>query len=503
MKPKVVLFGLVVLVGAAVAWAVISGSGAEGNLSGPPRPPFDFSAAPVGEAAADAPNVILISIDSLRADHLGCYGYERDTSPNLDRLAAEGTLFEQPIASSSWTLPTHMAMLTSMYDSVHQVRSRKRRYVLSHPLLAEVLQEAGYDTAGFYAGALLHPGFGFDSGFDDYVNCTSYSWAADLGLEEFGERRDETREAARTDITSPRIHEKVTGWLDGWLAREEKERFFLFIHYWDVHYDYIPPAPYDTMFDPEYDGSFDFSDFEHNEAIEPNMSKRDLQHLIALYDGEIRWTDEWIGKLFAYLAGKGIYDETLIIVTADHGEEFFDHGMKGHRKNLHDETVRVPLIVRWPGRVAAGRRVATQVRSIDIYPTIVSSAGLDVPGRALGRSLLGAMAEEAEPLEPAPALIDLKKSRQHHRALRTEGWKLIDIVTDDERSFYDLAEDPGERSPIALDADPRAKDAFARLQKEWLAFEKLALTLTPKGVSAELTLDAKTLAELKALGYIK
>ena len=371
MKIKRMLLVSLLVAALAGAWFLFGmGRDPLASLSGPPRKGFDFSRLPVTRAPEGTPNVILISIDSLRADHLGCYGYPRDTSPHIDRLAREGALFEYAIASTSWTLPSHMSMFTSLYDSLHGVEDSRKRLVIDHPLLAEVMKEAGYRTAGFYSGPLLHPGYGFVHGFEEYVNCTSYPWAGEQEIKEFVAQRRKTRSLAKADITNPRIYEKVTGWME----EKMKEPFFLFIHYWDVHYDYIPPDPYDKMFDPGYEGELDVRELEGNESIHADMARGDLEHLIALYDGEIRWTDEWIGRLMEMLRTKGLLDRTLIVLTADHGEEFFEHGAKGHGKSLYDETIRVPLIVRLPGVVEAGLRISQQVRTIDIYPTVLDIA---------------------------------------------------------------------------------------------------------------------------------
>ena len=470
------------------------------------RPPFDFGGQPVGKAPEGAPNIVLVTIDSLRADHLGCYGYGRQTSPHIDRLAAEGVVFEQAIASTSWTLPSHMSMFTSLYDWVHGVADTERRLAIRHPLLAEVLQEAGYRTAGFYSGPFLHPAYGFEYGFDDYVNCTFDAGYDERDLESVQGDREAMDRGSELDITGPRIHEAI----ESWAAERMEEPFFLFVHYWDVHHDYIPPAPHDTAFDPGYEGTLDVLDLEHNDAIHPGMDPRDLEHLVALYDGEIRWTDHWIGKLRGLLEERGVAGRTLVVLTADHGEAFFEHGRKGHRKDLFDETVRVPLVM-WGAGVEGGegdgRRIASQVRTIDIYPTLVEAAGLEAVPRLQGRSLAPLVAGEVDALDLPPAhseLATIPGQETGFHALRTADWKLIvrhGVL--DEGDLYDLRSDPGELRPTPASSTETGRAALAAWELEWGTLAFLRAKLEMDSYSAELVLDPALRERLRSLGYIK
>ena len=457
---------------------------------------------PISPAPEGSPNVIFISIDSLRSDHLGCYGYDRPTSPVLDRLASEGALFESVAATTSWTLPSHMAMFTSLPDAVHGVEERGTRYVTDHPLLAEVMQAAGYTTAGFYAGPFLHPGYGFKHGFDEYVNCTSFIVSEDQSLEEFRHTRKESR-ASRFDITNPRIFDKLSEWFDGKLA----EPFFLFVHYWDVHSDFIPPAPFDKTFDPDYVGDLDIHDITNSEAIRADMDPRDLEHLVALYDGEILWTDGWIGKLLELLEAKGLSENTAIVLTADHGEAFFEHGEFGHGQDLHEEVVRVPLIVRYPGKVAAGQRIPEQVRTIDIYPTILSLAGLEPVQGTIGVDLAPRLLGATERLEvpPAPLALghpDTDKHRQHFRALRTNEWKVIQDVRSGDASWFDLGADPGEQNPFVAADHPLGRSALAELVDLARLHAGMRASLSTSG-DAHFDMSPEMMERLRALGYIK
>jgi arylsulfatase A-like enzyme len=394
-----------------------------------------------------------------------------------------------------------MSMFTSLYDSIHGVADTERRLAIHHPLLAEVLQAAGYSTAGFYSGPFLHPGYGFAYGFDEYVNCTHDPDIDEVDLERLREGRDEFHHLSNLDITNPRIFEEVSLWM----SERMEEPFFLFIHYWDVHHDYIPPEPYDRMFDPEYEGDLDVSDFEHNDGIHPNMDPRDLQHLIALYDGEIRWTDEWIGKLMGLLAEMGILDRTLVIVTSDHGEEFFEHNRKGHRKNLHDETIRVPLIFRLPPKVRAGHRIPDQVRLIDIYPTVLEVVGVDLREGLLGKSLVPFLDGDGDaPIPPSYSELTVVPGEAvGQRVLRTLDAKLIRFASTGENIFYDLLKDPLELSPVPAASIERGREAMERMDRDWEALDALRATLQETAADPTFEPDPELIDHLRSLGYIK
>lgn len=384
------------------------------------------------------PNILLISIDSLRADHLGCYGYERDTSPVLDSLAESGALFENTISTTSWTLPAHMSLLTSMDISVHGVG---RDGVSLHPSIGTVAQrikKEGYATACFSSSPYMNPAFGFDRGFDLYRNI-------DLEDEKIKDTilpPPEERDVVHGDITSPRITELAIDWL----GKNHSRPFFLFLHLWDVHYDYIPPAPYDKLFDPDYRGTIDGRNYIHNEAVNPEMDPRDLEHIIALYDGEIAYVDYHIGLIVKELKRLGIFDRTLIVVTADHGDEFFEHGGKGHRNTLYDEVTMIPLIVHLPEKISSALRISNQVSIIDIAPTILDLAGIAVPDQMQGRSLISLLRGGDQPNDRY-ALLELGDILN---ALRSNSWKLLFNTRALQTIIFDLKDDPGENDPVGI-----------------------------------------------------
>jgi arylsulfatase A-like enzyme len=447
-------------------------------------------------------NVLLVSIDTLRADHLACYGYARPTSPNIDRLAREGTLFARAYASSSWTIPSHMTMFTSLPPSLHGVDDVGKRLDPARITLAERLRESGYQTAAFVSGPTMHAAFGFDHGFDRYENTSTFTH------EDFT-RGDATRPTAATrhrshqDVTSPVVAERVEHWIDA----DARPPFFLFVHFWDPHYDYIPPPPYDTRFDPGWKGDFDFSNVEFNMAISPEMPTRAFKHLVSLYDGEIAFTDAAVGRLIAALEQRGWLDGTLVALTADHGEEFFDHGGKGHMTTLFEEVLHVPLVFRLPGRVRAARRSDAIVGAVHLMPTILGIAGVSPGPEAVGKDLSAHLAGD----EPPPGLWAFAELSLRRRfplyAARIGDRKYLAEVTATSPlalnlSYFGLGSAPEEQHPRpAADDEGHAFEERLRAHVAELATVRAALPREKDGAVAEISEETKR--QLRALGYVR
>lgn len=441
-------------------------------------------------APAGAPNVLLVSIDTLRPDHLGSYGYARPTSPNLDALAAAGARFTTVVSPTSWTLPAHMTLLTGLPPEVHGVESDGLRLDAGTMTLAEVLRAHGYVTAGIVSGPYLDAGYGFARGFDHYDD-----WSA-VRI---------SRPASHQAHTSPAVVAAAESWLDGRTGDAAHRPFFLFVHFWDVHYDFNPPPPYDRMFDPDYTGTVTGLDFETGEAVHAGMPARDLAHVVALYDGEIRYTDAYVGRLIDDLRARGVLDDTLVVVTSDHGEEFFEHGRKGHRNALYDESIRVPLLIRRPKLVAAGTVVDRQVRLIDVPATILALTDTPVPPAfGLPPSLapyagqsLAPFLTSAPPAEPAlPAFADLQPHAMS--AVRHPETKLIESpFATPKQELFDLATDPSEQTNVA---DQHPADV-TNLHHELEAWHDTARTAAKRADTATMSPDHD--AALRALGYIE
>ncbi|HEY2773568.1 MAG TPA: sulfatase [Candidatus Binatia bacterium] len=502
-----VLATVVSVVAGAIAWAIapmvarsraLSGAGlaAMALAAGaavtahPALPPPQPAAAVHAAAGAVHRNVILISLDSLRADHVGAFGYKRDTTPSFDRFTKESVLFTNAIASSSWTLPTHMTMFTGRSQLAHGVVVDTLVLPRAVPTLGEIFHDAGYATAGFVSGPYVNGHYGYDRGMDTYVDLSASIKGAD----------------ARSAVLSPAVNEKGIAWID---QTSSDRPFFLFLHYFDIHYDYVPPPPYDKMFDPDYTGTVDGRRFIERPDINPQMPKRDLDHVIALYDGEIRFTDEHVGLVLDHLKQKGLLDNTLVMIVADHGDEFFEHGNKGHHRTVYDEVLHVPFAIRLPGGEHAGEKIETQASTLDVFPTLLDAAGLAPPPEAEGESLIGWIRGEKPRRDAVYSDFYDKRGfnlQVSRRTLQTKTIQHFNRITHPSKGpfeYYDLARDAGEQHDEARQS--RAQIATAAelmtgwLNERWRA-HRAAETLS--GGSSSIELDAETKQRLKSLGYV-
>ncbi len=441
---------------------------------------------------ADRPvNVILISLDSLRADHVGCYGYERDTTPTLDRLAKQGIRFADAHSTSSWTLPTHLTMFTSLYQLAHGVTVDTMTLDPLIPTLGTVFEKEGYATAGFVSAPYTAATYGYNRGMDVYEDLS----------EAYG-HRDEARSA----VVAPEITKRGIEWME----KHAGEPFFMFLHYFDIHYDYTSPPPFDTMFDPHYDGPMDGRYFIESKAIHPGMPERDLEHILALYDGEIRFTDGYVAKVLDALDRLELVDNTLVMVVSDHGDEFFEHRNKGHHRSLYDEVLAVPFIVRMPGGKHAGTVVDEPVTLIDIAPTLIDAAGLERPAGMAGVSLLPAIAGDSSVLEGRPIYSEFfdKRGFNLQVARRLSDRKLIQHFNrllhprSPSVELFDLASDPGERNNVAEQDSDAVRAGLTEmagwLEEEWRAYR--AIQAASVG-GATLHHDQAMTERLRSLGY--
>ncbi|MGD8395259.1 MAG: sulfatase [Candidatus Eiseniibacteriota bacterium] len=428
-------------------------------------------------------NVVLIVIDTCRADHMSLYGYARSTTPHIDSLAARGVRFDRAHAQAPWTLPSFASLFTSQYPSEHRAGGRFgdfRRFDTATRTLAEELLDHGIATAGIANVTWLEPKFRFSKGFQIYDYRTTDATNT-------GHRTAEATTAAA-------------------LAAVDRmpEPFFLMAHYFDPHVRYEPPAPFDTLFTGDYDGPYGkgFGNTDQVVALRNGTLELDAaarRHLAALYDGEIAFTDAQIGVLLAELRRRGIAGRTLVVVTADHGEEFWDHGGFEHGHSLKEHQIHVPLVWSGAGVEAAGTVVEQPVESIDIAPTILDLLGLEPPlgfrGASLQPWLEGRVPGEAAAAEPvvfSEAVLwgDARQSliAGHH--------KLIVNLEQHTQELFDLAADPGERRDLAVVAPDRVETLRARL-----------LAVRPRtaaGREAEtVDLDPDMLERLKALGYTR
>ncbi|NQZ96733.1 MAG: sulfatase [Myxococcales bacterium] len=442
-------------------------------------------------AAEPAANILLISIDTLRADHLHAYGYDRRTSPAIDRMAQEGVRFADVVAASSWTLPGHATMLTGLDPASHGVVAFRGDSSLPGEveMLAERFAAAGFRTAAFAGGGWVSSRQGFDRGFERF------------------------RSAEQTFRFSGRLKRAVrNAW--NWISRHRNERFFFFLHTYQVHMPYKPPRPYDRMFDRGLTGpkrrSLPFGalstwarDGVKNRAVAAQIRK--------LYDGEIRFVDLWIGKLLGWLRSSGLDRRTCVLLTSDHGEAFGEHGDFFHdRAKLFQEVTSVPLLVWCPGRLEGGRVVESPVGVVDVAPTALELAGLPVPDDLDGVSLVSQLRGDVVP--PGRVLlsdVDLSVERpllSNHDpepgfvlGLRRGSYKLIYRSTDGSRQLYDLASDPSESENLVL----LRPDVLADFEAPLAAAIERRRSLPEASVARPEAANPGFIEELRALGYVE
>ncbi len=414
------------------------------------------AASPAGPASGP-PDVLLISIDTLRADHLGFYGYERPTSPALDAFASTAVVFDAAEASASWTLPALASVLTSEFCSTHGCWDYGSVLDDSFTTLPEILLAAGYDTACIVSHTFATTRHGLQQG----VVHTDDSYA-------YPEVEPED------NITSQAIADKGIRFLDQKADSPEPGPWFLWLHFFDPHANYM-----------EHPGI--------SELLTSGGKRTGEQVQRDRYDGEIRYTDQHVGRVLEALRENGSERNTLVVLIADHGEEFWDHGAQGHGHSLHRELVRVPLAIRAPG-IAPGR-VAEVVRQVDVLPTILELAGIPAPRGIAGRSLVPAL--RGAPLGFAPALAEIAQNEANTlESLRGERYRLIRAPGTGATSVYDLQADPLETA--ALD-DPALTQALAgELDQLKRAALERARAFRPAG---QIEFTPGQAEDLRDLGY--
>ena len=409
-------------------------------------------------------NVVVITIDTLRPDHLGCYGYKQIRTPNIDALAASGIRFERAFTSVPVTLPSHTVIFTGTYPTysgIHDFAGNKLGP--TQPTLAWVLQSHGYVTGAVVASAVLDSRFGLNRGFDFYYDHFDFNRLQESNIEEM-----ERPGNVVADIT-----------LD-WLAKNYNKKFFFWMHLYDPHFPYRPPAPYDA----EY---------------------KDRP-----YDGEIAFADEQVGRLIHFLKEKGLYQNTLVVLSGDHGESLGEHGEKTHGFFIYNSTLHVPLVIHVPG-AGSGQTLPELVNLADIVPTVLRVLDVDVPKEVQGRDLMPII--EAKTLEAKSTEFKSAEAKREadSRSLYAEtflprlhfNWSELRSVETDKYHFidapkpelYDLSKDPGETTNLFSQKQAVADELHARLSKlivQYSAGQELA---------EKTGLDPALMERLKSLGY--
>ncbi len=429
--------------------------------------------------------IILVSVDTLRADHLGCYGYSRNTSPNLDELAKDSVLFRSVYAQSPWTLPSHVSILYSLNSVNHQVYYHDQKIDESLPSLASYLRKSGFITYAFTGGGNVSSTYGFSTGFDWY-----------------GEPIREMNLRLLPDEAG-----KLFEYTSDWLKKNKDKPFFLFLHTYQTHGPYDCPSPWNKAF---LDEKAKWERLGLRKYLEKNgdshsFTQDEIQNIIGLYDGEVRYTDEALLKpLISLLKELGIYKETLLIITSDHGEEFGDHNGWEHGHTLYDELLRVPLIIKFPDSQFKGKKINIICRTIDIMPTVLEFASVKfkknhLDGKSLrnlilkketkDRNFISDLAHKGV-LDPCPSLIATNMNK--HKLILNKAPKGAKNI-----ELYDLSRDPDETTNI-LGKEGKIERALLRFIDNYYG-KKQKIKRKVKKIS----LDEDLKEQLKALGYIR
>ncbi len=432
----------------------------------------------LGKPTFEAPNVLVISIDTLRADHLSCYGYPRQTSPAIDALVAGGALFERAYSSAPWTLPSYGSLFTGMLPADHRAGIVKQREEAfgqdvapterttetlrpDVPTLAELLASRGYQTAGFVSNPFLAPAAGVARGFQSY---TGYQYNARVGVDQALE----------------------------WIQSRPSSRWFVFLHVIDPHMPYAPPKPFDTRFAKK--GVDELTNWPPDlDSMRRSPPSDEIKAAcVDLYDGEIAFVDAEIERLLASLREAGTLDDTLVVLHSDHGEEFWEHGSCDHGHTQYDELLRVPFALVWPKGIAA-KRIATRVRTLDLLPTLADICGFKAPAGIEGKSLMPVLAgtETSDRDGIAEALMH---SDRETKAIFSGKDKLIATGTATNQLF-DMAADPQETNNLA----PSSAALVDALRKRLFEHHTSAKAAAAK--SQQLRYDEANQRRIKDLGY--
>jgi arylsulfatase A-like enzyme len=465
----------------------------------------------VDDEAARRPNLLLITIDTLRADHLGCYGYERPTSPVLDTFAREGVLFRRAYAQSSWTKPSTASLLTSHYPSMHQATLERSKLSDAETLLPEVLRDHGYTTAVLSGNPWVTAEYGFDQGVDWFYSIYDERFArvtlfmttlkrVNKWVQSNPRGYNLVKRLVQGELSTTARDEHLAGEAEKWLARGRDRPFFLYMHLMSPHHPYDPPPPFDRIFTrapvdapvtvyPRKSYYF----YEQGDPL-PDAQRADM---IGRYDGDILFADGVLGRLLATLRRLDLLDHTVVVVTADHGEEFYDHANWGHGHSLYDELLHVPLVMRYPAGLPAGKRIDEVVMAVDVMPTLLALAGVPPPPTLAGRSLVGLAAGHGLGA-PVEAYSELLYRYGNGWTLVRDDRKLLETSVGDDRrqSLFDLAADPRETRNL-LDGQRDGVAPWARRLAELRTWAE-----SHRVDAGEVHISDEMDRRLKALGYV-
>ncbi len=452
---------------------------------------FTYDELRPNHASATSPNVILISVDTLAANHLGTYGYKRDTSPNIDKFTSENILFNNAFTPVPCTAPSYASLFTGLYPTTHN--SYYKQLDKKYTTLAESFKKVNYNTAGFISNGILeneHGGLG--RGFDTYD-----------GINKLDTRDNINNTYGVYGNKSLQKGERTTEQANDWLSRNTRDKFFLFVQYMDPHLPYGQDEPFkDKFVTDNKDNPLSNPDRQQDKNYANNPTPEENQYLMDKYDENIAYVDFQIGKLLDQIKSQGLYENSIIILTADHGESF-DHGVLGHCWQVFDATVKIPLIIHEPGNTIVGTRVNDVVSLIDIYPTLSgligfkptsqSFEGIDISPALRGEKLTRQeiySVSNALPAEKDSSF--LEKSKLSGRLFKrvTENDRVIYNQNSGKATAFDINKDPGETIKLLPD----------NLQG---AYEELLLWATKHPFAENIIRQSdRRFKELQGLGYL-
>jgi arylsulfatase A-like enzyme len=479
-------------------------------------------------------NVLLYVIDALRADHVSCYGYDRETTPTIDGLAADGVRFDRCYTPATWTRPVAASLLTGLYPPAHGTRTRHDTLTTPVATLAERFSESGYETVGVTSMGNVSTATQFDRGFDQFFDL--YRDERIIEERETSTATEEELQGQSGTVALPRaedITKAFTTWFD---EREDDQPFFAFCWSIEPHMPYDPPRGYDMYRDPEYDGPVDGS----RESLKSIRTAADLEALKARYDEEIRYNDECLGELISHLRSAGELDETLVVVVGDHGDAFEEHGRLTHGHAPYEELARVPWVVRPPDGSTA-KEVKALTGLVDVAPTLVEYATdeqIDLPntegiaGKSVADAFVGAPIEGHDRVYFETKSYDMQNG---FYGIRTNDWKYIEIEERDRDAgtaldllryvvekgivldiirnpgyywkryrysessmLFNLVDDPGETENL-ISSHPEVGAEFEARLTEW---RDVCQRFQASGESRrERDIDEQTMRQLRELGY--
>ncbi len=426
--------------------------------------------------------VILISLDTVRSDHLSCYGWHRETTPAIDRIAEESVLFTRAFTPISHTLPAHHSLFTSRHPREHKVLFNDWVPLEKFPLVTEALKEAGFNTAAIVSSAILEADYGLAPGFDFYdEDFQTYTFRESIEKKVYRKTADQVVKAAL-----------------GWLEKQDlSQPFFLFLHFFDAHTEYdLTPDNYLDMFE---------TDRDLVRIMESRGQRSAHQTKINRYDGSIRFIDDELNRVWDFLKEKGIFDKALIIITSDHGEGLGEHGWYYHGLYVYEEQMRIPLIIRLPGSDHAGERIDALVDLVDLAPTILDFSNISQLPESRGKSLLPVIRGEKDKVRdhlfferrwyPEENELGLKNWAPGEKfGVRGESWKYI-WASDEPEELFDLEKDPHELHDLAPENPERINEMKKELKKYWFTVKKERIKPQPY--------HSLNKEKLKSLGYLE